>query len=290
MKRLKHRVDRKSLECIFFSFIRPVLEYGSIIWDNCDNNDIIAIENVQLEAGRIVSGAIRGTSHNSIYEELGWEPLSKRRERHQILFFHKMVYGQCPQYLADLVPQRRRNLHAYAVRNQNDFFHMRCRTEQYRQSFLPKMIRFWNSLPPETTSIVDYNAFKYKLSENKPKVNQLFYEGDRINNINHARMRMGCSKLNYHLYYNIHVIDSPMCVCGMEEETPEHYLFRCPLHIRSRISMLINILQQTEIDLVDNINVNLLLYGDQNLCQETNKKIYQCVQTYMDETERFNQD
>ena len=34
LKRLKYVIDRKSIETIYFSFIRPKLEYASHIWDN----------------------------------------------------------------------------------------------------------------------------------------------------------------------------------------------------------------------------------------------------------------
>ena len=34
MRKLKFQLDRKSLEIIYTSFIRPILEYGNEIWDN----------------------------------------------------------------------------------------------------------------------------------------------------------------------------------------------------------------------------------------------------------------
>ena len=35
MRKLKFKLDRKSLEIIHTEFIRPILEYGDVIWDNC---------------------------------------------------------------------------------------------------------------------------------------------------------------------------------------------------------------------------------------------------------------
>ena len=35
MRKLKFKLDRKSLEIIYTAFIRPLLEYGDVIWDNC---------------------------------------------------------------------------------------------------------------------------------------------------------------------------------------------------------------------------------------------------------------
>ena len=56
LRRLKFTLNRKTLERMYFSFIRPILEYADIIWDN--NVAIInhKIESVQIEASRIVTG------------------------------------------------------------------------------------------------------------------------------------------------------------------------------------------------------------------------------------------
>ena len=35
MRKLKFKLDRKSLEIIYTAFIRLLLEYGDVIWDNC---------------------------------------------------------------------------------------------------------------------------------------------------------------------------------------------------------------------------------------------------------------
>ena len=35
MRKLKFKLDRKSLEKIYLTFIRPLLEYGDVLWDNC---------------------------------------------------------------------------------------------------------------------------------------------------------------------------------------------------------------------------------------------------------------
>ena len=34
-RKLKFQLDRRSLETIYTSFIRTILEYGNEIWDNC---------------------------------------------------------------------------------------------------------------------------------------------------------------------------------------------------------------------------------------------------------------
>jgi hypothetical protein len=62
---------KKYLEYIYFTFIRPILEYTSEVWENCghDHSDGLAI--LQLEAADIVAGLICYTSLDSIHRETG---------------------------------------------------------------------------------------------------------------------------------------------------------------------------------------------------------------------------
>jgi uncharacterized protein (UPF0335 family) len=41
---------------MYFSFIRPILEYGDVVWDTQIHYLINKIENVQSEAARIATG------------------------------------------------------------------------------------------------------------------------------------------------------------------------------------------------------------------------------------------
>jgi hypothetical protein len=48
------------------------------------------LENVQVEAARIVTGDTRFVSLSNLYIETGWEKLKDRRERHRAIQFYKM--------------------------------------------------------------------------------------------------------------------------------------------------------------------------------------------------------
>jgi hypothetical protein len=41
---------RNSLEKLYFGFIRHILEYGSVVWDNCTREQSDLIESVQYES------------------------------------------------------------------------------------------------------------------------------------------------------------------------------------------------------------------------------------------------
>ena len=62
MQKLKYKLDRRTLENIYFTFVRPKLEYASIIWDDCIEGDKLKLENVQLGFARIVTGPRRHKS------------------------------------------------------------------------------------------------------------------------------------------------------------------------------------------------------------------------------------
>ena len=56
LRKLKYRLNRNYLETIYLTFIRPVLEYASAVWDNCGQINSDRLEIVHLEAARIITG------------------------------------------------------------------------------------------------------------------------------------------------------------------------------------------------------------------------------------------
>ena len=105
LKRLKFTLDRKTLETIYFSFIRPSLEYASVLWAGTYENDIKKLKAVEQEAMRCVTGATARSSIAKLNEDLGWVSLSDRRDTHCLVFFYKLFMGIGPDYLTRLIPQ-----------------------------------------------------------------------------------------------------------------------------------------------------------------------------------------
>ena len=59
LRALKFRVSRKSLEKIYISYIRPLLEYSDSVWDNCSTGSKKQLEAIHTEAARIIVGATK---------------------------------------------------------------------------------------------------------------------------------------------------------------------------------------------------------------------------------------
>ena len=104
MRKLKFKLDRKSLQTIYFTFIRPILEYADVVWNNCTQYETNELEKIQNEAARIVTGATKLVSINSFIKETGWETLLTRRKKHKLVLFYKMQNDMSPNYLSSLVP------------------------------------------------------------------------------------------------------------------------------------------------------------------------------------------
>ena len=134
LRKLKYSVDKESLERIYSSFIRPKLENGCHIWDNCDKGDQKILEDFQVCIARTVSGAGKGTIHEFISNELNWPSLSDRRE-------YKIMNNETPQYLQTLIPEKIGTKRPQS-RNPDNFYTMRVRIESYRLSFIPSSVRW----------------------------------------------------------------------------------------------------------------------------------------------------
>ena len=94
LRKVRFILNRFTLEKMYFSFIRPILEYGDVVWDTQTHYLINKIENVQTEAARIATGGTKLTSIQKKYEETGWEKLLERREKHKLILLYKIVKGK----------------------------------------------------------------------------------------------------------------------------------------------------------------------------------------------------
>ena len=64
---------------MYMSYILPIIEYASVVWDGCSKQDSVTLQKVQNEAARLVPGLTRYVSLENLFKECGWSTLSKRR-------------------------------------------------------------------------------------------------------------------------------------------------------------------------------------------------------------------
>jgi len=71
MRRLKFSIDRRALEIVYVSFVRTILEYADVLYDNCCQYEKDELDKIQNEAARIVSGCTKLVSLADLYREIG---------------------------------------------------------------------------------------------------------------------------------------------------------------------------------------------------------------------------
>ena len=178
IKKLQSELPRKTFINIYKSFVRPHLDYGDIIYDKPVDNFINKLESVQYNAGLAITGGIRGTSKERLYQELGFEYLEKRRWFRRMCLFWKIVNGLAPSYLSNLLPAiqlsrnpNRQNLYASFSKNTNYF----------ANSFFPYCTDKWNSLDPAIKNIETLSLFKKALLQFiRPSAAEVFNVSDYL--------------------------------------------------------------------------------------------------------------
>ena len=98
LRKLDNRLPRSSLITIYKSFVRPHLDYGDVILDKAyDNSFQQRLESLQYKASLAITGTIKGSSTERLYQELGLESLQNRWWFQKLSVFYKIDKGAVPQ-------------------------------------------------------------------------------------------------------------------------------------------------------------------------------------------------
>ena len=127
---------------LYSTYVRPSLEYCSCVWDPYTATKINQLEGVQRRAARFVKNSYsRETRVTPMLQDLNWDPLRERRARAKTTILYKALNDQLD------IPTDHLTMTQSQTRQQNNFFLPFARTDAYRHSFYPDVIRLWNSVP-----------------------------------------------------------------------------------------------------------------------------------------------
>ena len=80
IQKLRYSLPQKSLLTIYKAFLRSLVDYGDIIYDQPQKEYFCEkLESVHYEVALAITGVIQGTSRDMIYQELGLKSLKSRR-------------------------------------------------------------------------------------------------------------------------------------------------------------------------------------------------------------------
>ena len=67
------------------TYIRSLLEYANILWDNCSIENKRNLESIQIEAARIITGATKLCSIQKLYDDYRNTNTSEETKQPQII-------------------------------------------------------------------------------------------------------------------------------------------------------------------------------------------------------------
>ena len=159
-RNLKHCPQRLR-ELAYSSLVCSTLDNCASIWDPYLAADKRKLETIQRRAARFVTRDYhRTTSVAGFLSRLEWRTLEERRRRARLTLLFKiknnLVGIDANQYLTPADPWTRGG--------KSNFKHISAKLEQRQNSFFPRTIRDWNSLPSNIREETKLDSFKRNLN------------------------------------------------------------------------------------------------------------------------------
>ena len=158
-RRFQQHSSPTTLLRLYCSFIRPHLEYASIVWNPYQKGDIAKLEDVQKFSLRVCF-----KSWDKSYDELllnsRLQSLQKRRVVASLCHLFKIIKGITEFNDPPLQFQGSSYSTRLSTKSGLTFTLPKSRTNIYRHSFFSNILYIWNSLPREATECNTVETFK----------------------------------------------------------------------------------------------------------------------------------
>ena len=143
---LQNILPRIALITLYKVFVRPYFDYGHIIHDQAHNASFHQkLESLQYNACLAITGAIRCSSREKLYQELGFESLQQCRWYRKLCSFYKVFKNESSLYLFNRIPTRNP---AYSTSNHVNIALFKTNHNFFKNSFFPSTITEWYNLDP----------------------------------------------------------------------------------------------------------------------------------------------
>ena len=158
-------MDKKMFRQLFTTIVRPHLEYAAAVWNPHLRRHIIAIENVQKRASKLVPG-LRDLPYKEPLKVQNLATRVYRRYRGDMIEMYKLTHDMYDEDVVagflDLQPRISRG-HPYNVyrRGLNKNLEVRINFN----SFKVRVTEQWNNLPEDVVVASDINIFKNRLDK-----------------------------------------------------------------------------------------------------------------------------
>ena len=160
LRRTKPYFSAEQLLSLYKAQVRPVMEYCSHIWGGSSPTNLEVFNKLQHRVCKIIDKPI-------ISNQL-WS-LQSRRDVAALTVFYRLVHGKCSSELSCLLPdfnQPKRHTRQTVRQHSLTLNVGTCRSETFKQSFIPRTTVLWNKLP-QSCFPKEYNVQVFKSKINK---------------------------------------------------------------------------------------------------------------------------
>ena len=153
--------DALTIPILYKAMVRPLLEYGNVIWGPHYKMDMRSIESVQRRATKLIP-ELRDKSYEERLQHLSLPSLVYRRRRGDMIVMYKIVKGLVRVDLKELFnPMEFTKTRGHQFRVHKG----KAIKVQRSTSFSQRVINDWNSLPTSVIEAPTLNTFKNRLDE-----------------------------------------------------------------------------------------------------------------------------
>ena len=211
------------------------------------------METIQYNAALAITGAIRDSSREKLYQELGLETLQQWLWYRKLCCFYKNI-----KIIVSEVPLLNYRIHnmSYRTRQCNKILAINVKHDFFKNTFFPSTIIECNKLDWKIKNSESIETFKKRiLSFTRPSPNSTFNCHDLRGIKLLSWLRLGLSHLREHKFKDSFQDSlNSFCSCGKGEvETSSHYLLYCSNYSEERLTLL---------NTIKNIDMSILQQSD----------------------------
>ena len=155
---IRRSITCKNVEIImnfYKTLVRPILDYGSAIWNPYQKQDIEKLEKVQRRATKIITG-IRTLTYRERLKRCKLMTLEERRRRYDLIEMFKIMKGIYKVETEKLFEMNKDSTrgHSLKVRKKH------CRLNLRKNFFTQRIVNDWNHLPQTAVDAKNVLGFK----------------------------------------------------------------------------------------------------------------------------------
>ena len=162
--RIRKFLPIDALKLLYTAVVLPKVDYCDMIWSNSGQTLLLRLDRYQKRLGRAILNVPMRTPTNSVFESLGWETFSSRRQYHICLNVYKSLGGIFPPNQCNIFTRCADSYGGYNLRSSSagNLVLSTVHLETGKRAFQYRGATAWNNLPVSIKNTLPKNAAAFK--------------------------------------------------------------------------------------------------------------------------------